>query len=75
MKLPLEFFITHTSPQGREFILSEIRKVPDSEKRMDGEYKSRWIVTVKMLEDGSFIDLEGDYQDNVIKKYKYNGLP
>ena len=67
MKIPLNPFEIYTSPKGRPFRLICVERIPDTEKWINRVEKSRWMSTIKMIDTNEFMELECDYNDNVIK--------
>ena len=72
MTLPTNPHQTYTSPKGFEFRLICLEKIPETAKWIDRVEKHRWRAVVKMLVSGELLVLESDYNDNIVKKYKFN---
>ena len=70
MTLPTNPHITYTSKLGREFRLSSLSIIADSEKWVGQEKKYRWKAVIRFLDDRSFLTLESDYNDKIVKNYK-----
>ena len=67
MKLPTNPHIEYTSPQGKQFRLMVLEKIPNTEKWINRVEKSKWKAIIKMIETNELMELECDYDDNVIK--------
>lgn len=61
---------TYTSPKGKEFRVTGIEKIEDSDKWVNGELKYEWIVNIRYIEDNSSAKLHYNHYDKIIKVEK-----
>lgn len=58
---------TYQNKDGRNFRVIGISKKENTEKWIDGKYRSHWIVDVKFLDNSETKSLFYDYQDKLYK--------
>jgi len=61
---------TYISELGREFRVSKLTMLYETEKWIGRTLKYHWIVTIHFLDNKERMDLTYDYNDNIIKKEK-----
>lgn len=66
MKLPTDPNKTYTSPKGRDFRVSGVEMLPETEKWIGRVLKYHWRVTIVFLDDGKFEKLLYGYSDEFI---------
>ena len=63
--------ITYTSELGRKFRMSKLTMLYETEKWIGRTLKYHWTITIHFLDNNERMQLTYDYNDNIIKKQKY----